>query len=508
MSGPTPPPEALFADAGEPDNLAVGVAGPAAVRGGALRLASFVVSALAGAGAAALLFRHLGRDGLGRYTLILSLVAIVAGLADIGLTSAGMRRASVAVGDERALVLSDLLGLRIVLACSGVLAMVLVTAFSGPSVIAAGAAIAGAGLLLQVVQDNYSVLLAVRQQWGSVAALDLLRNVGTAALTAALVVAGAGLLWFVAVAVPIGVVGVLIAAALIRGDRSLRPTFNRARWSAMILEILPYSLAVAVSTVYFRVGVVLTSILASSAELGLFSASFRVIEVLTVVPGLIIGAALPVFARAARDDIDRLAYGLGRVFEVVVIVGAWMAVVIGVGAHLAMSLLGGAQYAGAARILAVQGAALGATFVGAAGGNALLSLRLNRTILAINVLALVLAAAVTAVLVPLDGGQGAAIGICAGEVAAAFASFVALTRPRRQLRPPLRVLPRVALAAAAGVAPVFLTSTPVIVRLVISSAAYAVVLAATRAVPREVLAALPARLSTRLEASDARWWRP
>ena len=46
-------------------------------------------------------------------------------------------------------------------------------------------------------------------------------------------------------------------------------------------------------------------------QLGNFSASFRMIEVLTLVPGLVVGSAFPIFARAAKDDRERLGYALG-----------------------------------------------------------------------------------------------------------------------------------------------------------------------------------------------------
>ena len=65
-----------------------------------------------------------------------------------------------------------------------------------------------------------------------------------------------------------------------------------------------------------RVSILIVSALASGKQLGYYSASFRIIEVLAPVPGLLVGAAFPIFARAARDDHARLGYALGRVFEV------------------------------------------------------------------------------------------------------------------------------------------------------------------------------------------------
>ena len=86
-------------------------------------------------------------------------------------------------------------------------------------------------------------------------------------------------------------------------------------------------------------------------------------------------------------------------------------------------------------------------------------------ILAINLAGLVSTAALVAPLVLLDGAQGAAIGTAVGEIALALADCLALIHRRPQLRPSLRIVPGVALAAALGLAPLALTGVPVIARL-------------------------------------------
>jgi O-antigen/teichoic acid export membrane protein len=312
-------------------------------------------------------------------------------------------------------------------------------------------------------------------------------------------VGGAGLLAFVSLAVPIGIVSLVVVARLVRGDRSLIPTFNASRWRSMIRAILPYSIAVAASTVYFRIAVVLTAILASAHASGLFNASFRMTEVLTAIPALVAGTGLPIFARAARDDLARLGYGLSRVFEVSLALGVWFALSIAIGAHLAFTLIGGLpKYAGAPRVLAVQGVALGGTFVSAVGAYGMLSLNLNRAILAVNAGALGGSIVLMAVLIPADGGQGAALAMAIGEITAAIVSFLVLGRRSPALRPPLRVMPRVALAAAVGASPVLIGGLPIIVRLVISSLLYLAVLLLTGALPRELVDALPGRVSAHL----------
>ncbi len=467
------------------------------MRGGALRVGGYLAGALVSAVSAALLFRHLGVVDTGRYVTGLSLVAIVAALSDLGLTAVGVREIATRPAEERWPIARDLLGLRIVLTLGGGVAMTAIAWAAYSSTLAAGVALASFGLLLQATQDNFALPLVVDLRLGWVSLLDFSRQLSTTLATVLLVVIGARLLPFFGISIPVGLLVLAATVKLVRGKRELRPTFSISRWRKFAGTILPYSAAVAASALYFRVSILLVSALSSGIQLGYFSASFRIIEVLTLVPGLLASSALPIFARAARDDHDRLGYALGRVHEVAVIVGAWVAVSIAVGAPLAIDVIGGAHFKPAVPVLAIQGIGLGAMFVSVVWGNALLSLGAYRQILAINIAALTFNAALVAVLVPLDGARGAAIGTAAAELIAAVVQAVVAVRGRPTLRPSMRVIPRVAFAAAVGLIPLALAGVgvPTIVRLLLSSGLFFLVAFATGAFPRELLDLIPGRSS-------------
>ena len=454
-------------------------------------MAGYVVGALVSVISASLLFRHLGVKDTGQYVTALSLVAIVAAVSDLGLTAVGVRELSQRPSHERWSLARDLLGLRIVLTLLGSLAIVAIAWVAYSSTLAAGVALACVGLLLQATQDNFALPLVVGLRLPYVAALDLSRQLLTTVLIVALVLADASLVPFLAVSIPVGVVILLATAQLVRGTRSLKPAFSIDRWRRFISPMLPYSAAVAASSVYFRVSILLVSLLASATELGYFSASYRIIEVLTAVPALLVGSALPIIARASHDDHDRLGYALNRVFEVSLVLGAWVAVSIAVGAPLAIAIVGGPKFEAAAPVLAVQGVALGAMFVSLVWSNGLLGLGLYRKILWIAVGGLLFTAALVAALIQIDGAVGAAIGTAAGEIILGLAQCLAVVRSRPVLRPSLRIVPGVVLAAGLALTPLALTALPVIARLAISTALFALVVALTRAYPPELLELLP-----------------
>jgi O-antigen/teichoic acid export membrane protein len=473
------------------DLLATSQAGPAAVRGGALRVGSFAAGSLFSVGAAALLFRHLGVVGTGRYTIAMSLAAIVTGFTDLGLTAIGIRELAVLGGDRRAAFARNLLGMRMALTAIGV---VIVSAFAFAAyggLLGLGVLIAGGGVFIQNTQTTLAVPLMARLRLGWVSVLDFARQLSMAGLIVALVLVGAHLLAFLAVGAAAAAIVLPPTVALVRGDIPLRPSFEPRQWRALIGPVLTYSAAVAAATLYFRVAIVLVSLIAGSRQLGYFSLSYRVVEVLFLIPGLLVGSAFPIFARAARDDPARLGYAIARVFEVSLIVGAWVSLSIAVGGSLVIKLVGGASFHPAVPILAVQGLAVGATFVGAVWGYGLLSLHLHRAILIFNLSMLGATAVVVAILAALDGAQGAAIGTAAVEIAAAVAGAFVLTRGRPHLRPSLQALPKVAAAALLGAGPALLTGVPVIGRIVLSTLLYAAALLVLRALPPDLLEILP-----------------
>jgi O-antigen/teichoic acid export membrane protein len=280
---------------------------------------------------------------------------------------------------------------------------------------------------------------------------------------------------------------------MFRGVVPMRVRIVPREWRALVAPVLSYAAAVAAAAVYFRIAILLVSLLSSDFQLGYFSLSFNVMAALFAIPAMLVGVAFPIFSRAARDDHERLAYAIERVFEVSLIVGAWVSLSLALGSRFLIELIGGHKFAPAADVLAIQGISVGATFVGTVWGFGLLSLARHRAILIFNLAALAAVAVAVAVAASLDGARGAAIGTSAVELANAIVGAWLLSHGREHLRPSLRVLPKAALAIALAATPVLLPVSEV-ARVAISGAIYLPALLLLRALPAELTALLPGRL--------------
>src|SRR5215211_3503900 len=392
-----------------PDILDTRQAGPAAIRGGVLRVAGYGAGVLLSVLSAALLFRHLGVDDGGRYVTVMSLTLIAGGVVDFGLTGIGVRELAVLEGAERGLLMRNLIGLRIALSSAGVVGAVAFALLVGyPEVMVVGTLLAGLGYIVTAAQGTIVAVLTVELRLALITALEFLRQVAFVGAIVVLVLAGAGLLPLLAATIPAALIVLVCTVAIVRGRLPVWPAFARRRWARLLHDILPFAAATALSAVYFRVSMVLLSLVSSAQQTGYFGASYRVIETLLAVPNLILTAAFPIFARAARDDRARLAYAMERLFEASIVAGGWIALMLVVGAPVIIDVVAGPDFAPAADVLRIQAAALFVTFAGAPFGYALLSLRRHRELLVINAAALAANVVLVSLLAAAEGADGAA----------------------------------------------------------------------------------------------------
>jgi O-antigen/teichoic acid export membrane protein len=474
----------------QPDVLGSAEAGGLAIRGGILRIAGYGAGIALALVSVPLLTRHLGVDDFGRYVTVVSLIAIVGLISDAGLTVVGVREYSQRDPGSRARLVGNLVGLRAVIATAGAAAatgFAVIAGYSGAMV--AGTALAGAGLVLMVMQQGWTVPLQSDLRLGLVTALDLARQVLTVAGVLALIAAGAGLVEFLGLSVPVGIVVAAMTVVAIRGRSVVRPAFDRDEWRYLAREALPVAIASTIGSFFYRVAIIMMSLLATAEETGYFSASFRIVEAIIMVPGLLTAAAFPIVARAARDDSERLAYSLGRLFDMAVILGTWTALSVVLGADPAMDFVGGSEFEPAEPVLRVQGIALAASFLVAVWATGLWALREQRALAWANVAGVSAAAALTAALIPGSGALGAAIAMTIAEVLLAVVYAFVLMRGRPHLRPPLAVVPK-CLAAAAPALALWFTPLPDLVNVVLATIVFYAVLIALRGMPVEVRNAL------------------
>jgi O-antigen/teichoic acid export membrane protein len=475
-----------------PDLLDTPAAGTAAIRGGTLRIAGYAIGVGVSVVSSAVLLRHLGVVAAGEYVTVVSLVSLAVGITDAGLATIGVRELSTLSAPTTRIFFASLNGLRLVFSLGALLFALALAILSGySSTLVLGTLLAGCGFLLQTTQVTYMLPLLARLGLGWVTAVELLKQIATALGTVALVVAGASLLPFWAVSIPAGLAATALGAVLVGRSMPLLPAFDRSAWRPLLRGTLPYSLATAVGVVYFRLAILIMSHVASGQQTGYYGASFRIIEVLFVVPQLIVGSILPIFSRAARDDRGRLDYALGRTFEACLLLGLATALSLGTGASFIIAVVAGQKFAPAADVLRIQGIALIATFVAAVFSYGLLSLGRYREVLLINLAVLLVSGVLTGLLASRHGALGAATATTFVEVLYAGILAVALVRAGSRPHVSLARMPRTVLAAVLGTLALVPPNLASVLRPAMALTIYCVALLALGAVPKELLTQVP-----------------
>ena len=468
-----------------------GRAGGLIIRGGALRGLGYALGLLASLLAAAVMFRHIGVEGVGQYVTVVAVVGGLGGLSEAGLTAVGVREYATLEGEERQHYMANLLALRWLLSLGGLVlavAFVLVAGYGGTVV--AGTVLYGIGFVLYLVQAVLVVPLQAHLRLGAVTGLEFLRQLAMALAIVLLVVAGAGLVPLLAVPIPATLLMLGVTVALVRG-MPLRPRLDRKVSRALMRDILPYSAASVFAVLYLRAIAVVLSLVSNETQTGYYGVGYRALEALVAIPPLVVSVALPLLARSARHDRERLRYALDRLFQAALILGIGTALAVGLAAELAVDILAGPGFEPSVAVLRILALGLVGSFLIPAWGYGLLSLGRHRAILIATGASFVVAVGLSAGLGATLGAKGGAIAVVAAELTLAFCYALLLFKPSPDLRtdlgPTIRVVAAGLVALAAG-APLVQVSS--VLAAAVGIAVYGALLLALRAIPQELFVAL------------------
>jgi O-antigen/teichoic acid export membrane protein len=434
---------------------------------------------------APLLTRHLGVDDYGSYVVVGSLIAIAVIFADAGMTAAGVREYSVRGPQARARLLRNLVAARLtasVLAGAGAVVFAIVAGYE--PVLVAGAALGAVGLVLTIAQRTYAIPLVVTLRLELTTGLDLLRQALMVAGIVVLVFAGAGLLGFFILPIPVAIAVLVATLIVVKEYGGIRPSVEREEWRLLLGEV-PAAAASMLGGLFYRIAIIMMSLLATSEQTGYYGLSLGVVDVFIPVATLVAGSAFPILARAADTDRQRLGFAFRQLFDVAVIIGIGAAFILVAGAEPIVAFLGGKDFEPAVPVLRIQGLAVAATFLVTLFGYMLWVVRARRQLVTGNLVGLAAAVAFTAALIPAWEAKGAALAMLVAESSLAAWLGVALLAGRPDLRPQLHTAAK-AIVAAAVAASIALAPFPPLVGVAVGTAAYLVVLLVLRAIPMDI----------------------
>jgi O-antigen/teichoic acid export membrane protein len=387
---------------------------------------------------------------------------------------------------------ANLTGLRLAFACVGLVASTLFGLVAGyRSVMVEGLALTGVGMILTTAQSSWTIPLSTGLRYGWITLLDSFRQAGQTALTAALVIAGAGLLPFFVIPIPVGLAVLVATLPLVRRSVPLRPMFSRAAWRELLQMIAPYAAATAVSSIYVYVATVLMSLTAPADEVGFFSASFRVFLAVGGLATVTLGSAFPLVAHTAQHEPARHAYAVRKLFDTTLVMGTWAALMTALCAPLAIDIIAGPRFHESVPVLRIQALAVLGTFLTTSAAQVMVARKLMSTLVLMASGGLLASAAVTLALTPGIGAEAGAIANVTGELGGAIAAIVILARRSGTWPVGFGQLPKLALAAGAAAAPALIPGIPQVVLGIVATVVFFAVMRLVGGLPQELLDAVP-----------------
>jgi O-antigen/teichoic acid export membrane protein len=443
------------------DVLTSGEAGGRVIRGSAWRVGANAAGIVLGLATATLLLRHLGVAESGRYVTVLSLVAIPVYVADLGLNVSGSRELALRQPAGRRALLADIVGQRLRVMPSAVLLVVIFAQLAGyPTRMVLGTALAGAGVFIVSVANAVLLPLTVELRNAGLALVDFTKQAVGLAGVALLVALGARLTPFFAIQIAVGLAVVALVKPLLGARAFVRPRFDRPAQRLLLRTAFPLAAALALGQVYFRLVIVLMSLISDAGQTGYFGGSLRAMENVVIIPILVAGVAQPLLAAAARDDLARFRYAIEGLSKGALIAGVLIVIVTARAAEPVMTLIGGHAFRPAGGVLRIQVVALLFIALYQIWTAALLAIGRQRELILTNALALLGLTVFAVALVPPFGAEGGAAASVLGDALLASLIYWRLSRGVGNVMVGARFLLRVLAAAAVASAALLIPGLP------------------------------------------------
>ncbi len=262
-------------------------------------------------------------------------------------------------------------------------------------------------------------------------------------------------------------------------------------WKTTLMRSWPIGVSIFFNLLYYKGDTLVLSFTRSQAEVGVYSAAYRVLEILITIPFMIAGLMLPLFSEAwGKGDKARLTHLTKESAGALMFLIAPMVMGTLVLADRIMLLVAGPDFAASAGILRILIVATGIIFMNVIYAHVVVAIQAQRQMLPIYILTALGIGAGYIFLIPRYGMWAAAWLTVASEVFVTAGSYIVAAR---SVPMGLHLRSVVVAWVSAGVMAVVLValpSVPLLALIPLGAAVYGSLLVALKAVPKELMAQL------------------
>lgn len=449
----------------------------------ALQFAGKIIGTALGFGAVAFLFPYLQDEKYGNYTTAMTYLQLFGIVMDLGLYVVLLKHISDPENADGKIT-DNIFTFRLVTAILFlILACVSVWFIPVYPVIVKWAVIVVAVNFLFITLNQ--LLLAIYQQhlamgWVAIAEIvgKLAMFIGT--ILVVFVLKG-GVLMIMLTVVISGALNFALLWIWLRRYTRLHLAFDFTLWRKVLKESWPIAIAIALNLIYFKSDSIILSLYKSQAEVGIYGAPYKMLEVIITLPAMVVGLLMPVLSRyyAAHDQLHfKELYQ--RSINLLLIIALPLVVGTAFVAEPFMLLIAGEEFTTQpgvlGNLLRILMLAVGMIFIGTLTGYVVVVIDKQKQIIFGYAFVAVTALLAYMWFIPRYSYYGAAWVTVYSETAMVLIAVV-LIHQTTKVWPSLRLVPRILFACGAMAAVLWaLQGYPVIVAIAVGGLVYSLVL--------------------------------
>jgi O-antigen/teichoic acid export membrane protein len=299
------------------------------------------------------LARYLGTDGFGKYSFVFAYLAFFGVITELGLQTILVRDMSRDLSNAPKLIGNAYIIKLILTIFAVVLSVIVITLISHPTDTTTYIYIAAFTLLFMSFSDLYATIFQanLRMEYNIIAKLAF--KFLSAALILWIIFSHGTLMQVIIALVFSEMVKTLLSYLFSR--KFVRPRFeiDFGLWKYLFKEALPVALSSIIWVIYYRIDVVMLSMMIGYAEVGLYSAAYKLAEPFSLIPLALMVSLFPIMSTSFKTSEEGLVKSYRLSFKYLLIITLPIAMGVSILSDKFIFLIYGAEFSGSAIALKI-----------------------------------------------------------------------------------------------------------------------------------------------------------
>ncbi len=309
---------------------------------------------LIGVLAIAFLTRYLSPDGYGKYTTVLSFLQIFGIILDFGLYLVLLQEISKKNAD-RNYIFSNVLTLRIISGLTFFIVVpILVLFFPYSKDVKLGIVFTSVAFFLNALIQVYGAIFQKEMTMYKVVLAETIAKVFFLGLILLFIFLKGNLILILIANIVNAAVFFFILARNARKYVKFKWTIDLVYWKEILRLSWPIAITTILNLIYFKADTLILSLYKPQSHVGLYGAAYKVLEILTTLPHLILGLVLPIFAiywfEKRNDELKNI---FQKIFNMFVILTFIIVVIFTAEAKGIINFIAGKEYGASVGLLKI-----------------------------------------------------------------------------------------------------------------------------------------------------------